>query len=110
MAFKIKNVTGSSEAKEPLLCCTLSPEIECIFCDKVMCAGCGKKWSAARHFVLDLCRKRFTEKEIAAAAECFKVRKGKQVQGLGECKVCITRRSLNSDRYYIDSDIEEGQF
>lgn len=114
MAFKIKNVSGSPfETKGPLLCCTLSPEVECDFCGEIMCMSCGKTWSPRKHFILDMCRSRFSKEEIDAANKCYQERLA--VEGapsalapitLGECKVCLARAEIGNDRlFYAEEDL-----
>lgn len=95
MGFKIK------VEPKARLCCVLNAEIECSYCSEVMCDECGKKWGALRHFILDLCRSRFTSKELTAASKCYKDRlaegNGKVVVP-GKCTVCRSRKRIDSDR------------
>lgn len=101
MGFKIK------VEPKARLCCVLNAEIECIFCGEVMCYGCGHAWSPFRHYVLDMCRGRFTSKELEAAAKCYKDRI-KQGNGAlkkpGKCKICKARPAIGNDRHWTKYD------
>jgi hypothetical protein len=87
------------------LCCKIRPEIQCVFCKELMCKDCGRAWSGRKHFLLDLCRSRFSAAQIKESNECFKRRivGGKIPSRLGECFICTVRSSImDTDRMRLD--------
>lgn len=111
MGFKIKVESDPYRLKGPHLCCTLSPEARCTFCNEVMCNGCAIPWSPRKHFIVDLCRKRFTEVDIAKGTKCYvdRLKESKKSGALeaGDCKICKKRRASASDRLWIVEDDED---
>lgn len=112
MAFKIKNVSGDPfEAKGPFLCCTLNKGAECSFCKESMCIECARAWSPRKHFVLDMCRKRFTKGQLIKAAKCYadRLKQGNgTLKKVGNCDVCKERAdSTHNDRtYFAEEDFD----
>jgi len=117
MSFRIKVETDPFEAKGPHLCCTLNQGAECTFCKERMCRECAKAWSPRKHFILDMCRKRFTKKQLDAAAKCYADRL-KQGNGtakkVGDCEVCLERkmtsyndRKFDGQEIYYDNDLAD---
>lgn len=92
------------------LCCKIHPQAICLFCAHKMCHDCARAWSGRKHFIIDMCRSRFSAKELKEAAECFKKRlgpNGEIPKGLGKCKVCEIKRCLNAnDRAFIEEEDE----
>ncbi len=107
MTFRIKVNTNPFEAKGPFLCCTLNKGAECTFCGMIMCKECARAWSQRRHFVLDMCRSRFSKKELEEANKCYKDRL-KEGNGTlkrpGDCKVCRERLDIGNDRNFYDEE------
>lgn len=90
---KIKLEKSSITPKSSDLCCSINPTFVCRFCKKKMCVDCGKAWSGRKHFILDVCRGRFSEAQLTESSVCFKKRivKGKRPSTLGDCFVCKVR-------------------
>lgn len=96
-------------SKLPKLCCQVNPQIRCSFCKEVLCYECGKAWSKVRHFIIDMCRRRFTKQQLKEATKCYSERKAKQdrnstkINGgivappltAGACQVCTIKRATN---------------
>jgi hypothetical protein len=92
------------------LCCKIHPQAVCSYCGHVMCRDCAQAWSGRKHFIIDMCRSRFSAKELKEAAECFKKRlgpKGEMPFGLGTCKICNAKKTLRvNDRALIEEEDE----
>jgi len=89
------------------LCCVIHPDYCCLYCGQKLCKMCAQRWSGRKHFILDQCRKRFTESDILAANICFKKRfvNGEIPKGLGDCKICLSKKKLGiNDRGRISLD------
>jgi len=101
---KIKVIQDPFEAKGPFLCCTLNTGAECTFCHERMCQECAKAWSPRKHFILDMCRKRFTKKQLKDAAKCYadRLKQGNgTLKKVGDCDVCNERKqSIHNDRKF----------
>ena len=108
MAYKIKKVAArpyhtTIKKTDSTLCCSLNPVIQCRFCETLLCKDCGRAWSGRKHFLLDLCRGRFSEAQIKESNACFKERlvDGKVV-GLGDCLICIARAAMADNGADLD--------
>jgi hypothetical protein len=99
---KIKVERDPFEAKGPFLCCTLNKGAECTFCHERMCIECAKAWSPRKHFILDMCRKRFTPSQLDDAAKCYegRIKQGK-ANMTGSCEICMLRKvATHNDRRF----------
>lgn len=77
------------------LCCQINAAMTCWYCKAKLCNDCGRAWSGRKHFIVDMCRKRFTKEEITEANDCFRKRTANgtvKASRLGHCKICNTRR------------------
>ena len=97
------------------LCCITKPMHYCRNCKDIrLCTDHGRPYvERDNHFIVDMCRKRFTRKEIIAASKCYKKRlttdtfvssiTGKPQKRLsetfGDCLVCEAYQQGLIDRH-----------
>lgn len=92
------------------LCCMVNKDFECKFCHEVMCTECGKAWSENKHFILDMCRKRFTSLQLKKAAKCYADRVANQtararhmpMTQLSDCYVCRAHKKRFAHDFEMD--------
>jgi len=101
---RVDELTPSSST----LCCKIHPQVKCDHCGLALCKDCGKKWSNRKHFILDMCRTKFTPAQLREAAICFKKRIAKDgtlPRRLGNCYVCVYKiNSGDADREWVNED------